>query len=113
MEFSDYQKEAYLTAKYPGRGDNFVYPTLGLVSEAGEVADKLKKLSRDVNVHTPSELTDEQRLELLKEAGDVLWYVSCLVTELGADLGEIAEQNLSKVRSRLERGKLGGSGDNR
>lgn len=113
MDFSDYQKEAYKTAKYPGSGDNFTYPTLGLVSEAGEIADKIKKLSRDKNVHQPSELHDDQRQELLKEAGDVLWYVACLVTELQADLGDVASKNLEKTQSRMQRGQLGGSGDNR
>jgi len=113
MNFSEYQKLTQVTAKYPNQGDNFTYPALGLVSEAGEVADKVKKLSRDHNIHRPSELTEEQRQELLKEAGDTLWYVSCLVTELGADLSEVAEQNIAKTHSRLERGKVGGSGDNR
>jgi len=113
MNFSEYQKQASVTAKYPGQGDNFTYPTLGLVSEAGEVADKVKKLSRDKNIHLPSELNDDQRAELLKEAGDVLWYVSCLVTELGADLDDVAAKNIEKLHSRLDRGKLSGSGDNR
>lgn len=113
MNFSDYQKQSKVTAKYPGVGDNFTYPTLGLVSEAGEIADKVKKLSRDQNIHLPSELSSGQKDELLKEAGDVLWYVSCLVTELGADLGDVATKNIEKTHSRLDRGKLGGSGDNR
>ena len=111
--FGDYQKLSRGTAKYPDSGDNFVYPTLGLVSEAGEVSDKIKKLSRDHGVHKPSELDPEQRQELLKEVGDVLWYAACLATELKADLGDIANQNLQKTQNRMQRGKIHGSGDNR
>ena len=51
--------------------------------------------------------------ELLKELGDVLWYISQLSAELGLSLEEIASLNLEKLNSRKERGALRGSGDNR
>lgn len=113
MQFSDYQKESRATAKYPDLDNNFVYPTLGLVGEAGEVADKIKKLQRDQGVFTPSEVTAETKAEITKELGDVLWYVAQLATEFGVDLDEVAQQNIDKLLSRLDRGVIGGSGDNR
>lgn len=113
MQFSDYQKESRVTAKYPDLGNNFVYPTLGLVGEAGEIADKIKKLHRDRGMFTPAEVTDEVKAEVLKELGDVLWYTAQLATEFGVDLDAVAQQNLDKLRSRMERGVIGGSGDNR
>lgn len=81
----------------------------GLVGEAGEVADKFKKLIRDKNAK-PS---DEDKKELAKELGDVLWYVNSVGLYLGYSLEEIAQMNLDKVLSRKERGVTKGSGDNR
>ena len=82
---------------------------MGLVSEAGEVAGKVKKIFRD-NKGMISKITQQ---ELAKELGDVLWYVSQLSTELGLSLDDIAVKNIEKLRSRKKRGKLKGSGDNR
>jgi len=113
MQFSDYQKESRATAKYPDLDNNFVYPTLGLVGEAGEVADKMKKLQRDQGIFTPSEVTDEFKADITKELGDVLWYVSQLATEFGVNLDDVAQGNIDKLLSRLDRGVIGGSGDNR
>lgn len=109
MNFSDYQKETKKTAVYPVVGKSFVYPTLGLLGEAGEIAEKIKKIFRDEN----QELTEEKRDLLKKELGDVLWYLSQLATELGLDLQEVAEYNLDKLASRHTRGVIKGSGDNR
>lgn len=69
----------------------------------------MKKVLRDNN----SEFTDEKKLEIAMEAGDVLWYVATLLNDLGFTLGEIAAKNYKKLKSRQKRGKLGGSGDNR
>lgn len=113
MNFDEYQKQSRITAGYKEAGDNFTYPLLGLVGEAGEVADKVKKHMRDEGKYHPSELNDEQRLELAKELGDVLWYLAQLSTEIGFDLSEVAQLNIDKTHSRMNRGKLGGSGDNR
>lgn len=110
MDMDVYQAETVENSIYPGRGTgNIVYPALGLCGEAGEFADKVKKLIRD----NGGVLTDEARTLLLKEVGDVLWYVSAAAHELGVSLSEVAEMNLEKIRGRVQRGTQGGSGDNR
>ena len=109
MTPNEYQTAALSTAIYPNMGQNFVYPALGLVGEAGEVADKLKKVIRD----NGGVLTDPVRDAVAKELGDVLWYVSVLAYEMDYDLNEIAQINIDKLNSRKERGVLSGSGDNR
>ena len=109
MTFEEYQTKSRQTAKYPNADNNFIYPTLGLAGEAGEVAEKVKKILRDNNG-----LASEERVqEIKKELGDVLWYLSQLATEFGLSLEEIAQSNLEKLLSRLERGVLNGNGDNR
>jgi NTP pyrophosphatase (non-canonical NTP hydrolase) len=109
MDLNFYQTAALQTALYPNRGQNFVYPALGLVGEAGEVADKLKKVIRD----NDGILTDEVRDKVAKEVGDVLWYVANIAYELDYDLNTIAQNNLDKLNSRMERGVIQGSGDDR
>ena len=109
MELNHYQSESRRTALYPDVGSNAIYPTLGLVGEAGEVADKVKKILRDKNGLFDEESKGEIKLEL----GDVLWYISQLSSELGYELEEVAEANLKKLRSRKNRGKIQGSGDDR
>ena len=109
MTFADYQRGSRATAVYPDAGDNLLYPTLGLCGEAGEVAEKVKKMIRDDG----GELTPQRREALAGELGDVLWYVAQLATEAGLELGEVAEGNLAKLRSRQERAVLQGSGDER
>ncbi len=113
MEFDEYQKKSRKTALYPNVGDNLPYLALGIADEAGEVAGKVKKLIRDHNFKSVSELSDEQKGELVKEVGDVLWYCAQIATEVGVDLGLVAHLNIEKLYSRLERGQIGGSGDNR
>lgn len=108
MELNDYQNGAISTAIYD-RKDAVVYPTLGLTGEAGEVADKVKKVIRD----NGGELSEDKRKEIAKELGDVLWYTAVLARDLGYSLNEIAQMNLQKLASRKERGVLHGSGDNR
>ena len=109
MTLSDFQRRSRATAVYPGAGDNLLYPTLGLCGEAGEVAEKVKKMVRDDG----GELTAQRREALAAELGDVLWYVAQLATEADLDLGDVAEANLAKLRSRQERAVLQGSGDDR
>ncbi len=109
MDVRDYQSLSRRTATYPGAGDNIVYPTLGLAGEAGEVAEKVKKLIRD----DAGVLSDERRTALAGELGDVLWYVAQVATEAGLDLDDVAQANLDKLASRAERGVLSGSGDDR
>jgi NTP pyrophosphatase (non-canonical NTP hydrolase) len=109
MDLNYYQTCALETAVYPGQGANFAYPALGLVGEAGEVADKLKKVIRD----NDGVLTDPVRDAVAKELGDVLWYLAVVAYEMDYDLEEIARMNIDKLNSRKERGVLSGSGDNR
>lgn len=109
MNFKEYQEKSRKTALYPNVGNNFIYPTLGLSGEAGEVAEKIKKVIRDKN----NIINDETREMIKKELGDVLWYVSQLATELNLSLDDVAEKNIEKLYSRMERGMLKGSGDNR
>lgn len=106
-----YQDNASKTAKYPGRFElkGLLYVTLGLAGEAGELANKVKKILRDNN----EEITDEIRVKLRDELGDVLWYTSQVASELGTHLGLIGIHNLDKLSSRLERDKIKGEGDNR
>jgi NTP pyrophosphatase (non-canonical NTP hydrolase) len=113
MEINKYQEEARKTAMYPNAGNDFIYPALGLVGEAGEIANKLKKVIRDDEVTNVMDMSNEKRQEIAKELGDVLWYIAQLSSEMGYDLEYIAQANIDKLASRAERGKLGGSGDNR
>lgn len=109
MDFLKYQEAAWQTAIHPNKGHNLIYPVLGLVSEAGEVADKLKKMIRDEG----GELSAERRAAFTQELGDVLWYVAAIATELKLDLRQVAEENLAKLASRHQRHKLKGTGDTR
>ena len=109
MELNHYQRESRKTALYPNVGSNAIYPTLGLVGEAGEVADKVKKILRDKEGVFDDESSDAIKLEL----GDVLWYISQLSSELGYELEDVANSNLQKLNDRKKRGKISGSGDNR
>ena len=109
MDFKTYQKKARVTAQYPNLGSNFIYPTLGLVGEAGEVAEKVKKVIRD-----RKGIFDEvSKNSIKKEIGDVLWYLSNLSTEFGFDFEEVAMQNLEKLKLRAKNGTISGSGDER
>jgi NTP pyrophosphatase (non-canonical NTP hydrolase) len=109
MDFNFYQKKSRKTAIYPKIGKNFVYPTLGLAGESGEVAEKIKKILRDHG----GKMNKEHKQEISKELGDVLWYVAQIASELKLDLSKVAENNLEKLFSRYERNKIKGSGDNR
>ena len=103
MVMNDYQKQAFTTAT--AESQNIYYMTMGLTGEAGEISNKVKKVMRDGK---------QLDLEDIKhELGNVLWYVAGLSTVLGIDLEEVAKANLEKLKSRKERGVIGGSGDNR
>ena len=109
MLLSDYQSRSRATAVYPQLGDNLLYPTLGLCGEAGEVAEKIKKMVRDDD----GVLSGERRAALSKELGDALWYLAQIATEADLDLDVIAGENISKLLSRRDRNVLSGSGDDR
>jgi NTP pyrophosphatase (non-canonical NTP hydrolase) len=109
MEFNHYQKEATQSAIYPNKGNNFLYPALGLAGETGEVCEKIKKVLRD-----KAGVLDYNDIKAITlELGDVLWYISALAGEIGISLDTVAENNLIKLGSRKDRGVLGGSGDER
>ena len=107
--FSAYQQASRSTWKLVETQGPLVYPTLGLVNEAGELAGKIKKIFRDRG----GVVSEADRQALKGELGDVLWYLAQICTELDLSLEEVAQHNLDKLRSRLERGTLGGDGDNR
>lgn len=108
MKFNDYQQLARKTAIYPEHV-GLEYTVLGLASEAGEVAGKLKKILRD----KAGLLSFDDIVDIGSELGDVLWYVAMTADELGLSLLAIAERNISKLADRQERKVLGGSGDER
>lgn len=126
---SAYQRAATKSAFYPGRGNalGLAYVALKLNGEAGEFAEHVGKAMRDDDLIedgyrdeatalpclVPGQLTDERRALLVKEAGDVLWYLSAICNELGLDLAEVAYGNLCKLCDRGERNVLQGSGDTR
>jgi NTP pyrophosphatase (non-canonical NTP hydrolase) len=110
MNLNDYQTQALTTAA--STGDEFkdlLHWVLGINGEAGEVAEKLKKIIRDKN----SVISEDDKKELTKEVGDVLWYLAVFAHQLGVPLEDIAQANLDKLQSRKNRGVIGGSGDNR
>jgi len=108
MNANDYQEWTRTVAIYPAdQGVN--YTILGLVGEAGEVADKYKKVIRD----DAGALDDAKRVELIAEVGDVAWYLARLLDELDVPMEQIFDLNYEKLMSRKNRGKLQGSGDNR
>ena len=102
---TEYQRKAKETAIFPA-DKALEYLSLGLVGEAGEVANKVKKLIRDKKV-----LLDTTVIS--SEIGDVVWYCAMLADYLDVNLGKIMDDNLDKLKSRKQRGTLGGTGDNR
>lgn len=108
--FSEYEELAKKTAMYPTDILSAIsYLALGLNGEAGEVAEKVKKLIRDND--DLEEALVEKQMELAYELGDVLWYISQLCSELGISMEEVATMNIRKLSSRKEREKITGSGD--
>ena len=107
MTFDDYQKKALATL-LPS-ANNIPYVALGLTSEAGEVAGKIKKWIRD----SDSDISRLDKMAIADELGDTLWYATMLAQLVGINLSDIAQSNLDKLDSRKQHGKLTGSGDTR
>ena len=117
----DYQREAHKFADYPvptivqswnlqkGVDIPYVYPAQGLSEEAGEVAGKYAKAVRDCN----GVIDEERKKEIVKELGDVCWFVAELATLLDVPLSYVMQGNLNKLESRRARGVIHGNGDNR
>ncbi len=108
MKLNQYQEGALSTAIYP-KEYRIIYPALGLSGEAGEVADKVKKVIRDSH----GEFSENRRVDIAYELGDVLWYVATMAHDLGFTLDEIGRMNLEKLALRKKKGLIGGSGDHR
>lgn len=111
MDFNEYQEYAEKTAIYPGQNGEvgMMYCTLGLAGEAGEVANKIKKVVRDHG----GIISDRMRADIQGELGDVLWYMAQLSTELGIPLNAVASFNQEKLKNRATAHKLQGDGDGR
>lgn len=109
MTLNEYQKSALLTASRKGEEIELIHRVLGLIGEAGEVAEKMKKVYRDQE----GELRSDNIEDLKKEIGDILWYVATLADFFDISLEEIGQINIDKLASRQKRGKIQGSGDNR
>ena len=113
MKFNEYQDKA---AKYDLaeasadlKSVGFIEKVLGLVGEAGETADKIKKILRDKD----GVISDEDRELIVEELGDTLWYIASISRYLGVPLSEVASGNIEKLESRYQRNKLHGEGDER
>lgn len=113
MYFDKYQEKAakydFFEATENLKAVGFYEKVLGLTGEAGETADKVKKILRDKD----GAISDEDRELLIKELGDVLWYLAAISRYLGVPLSEVAKGNLDKLESRYRRDKLHGEGDKR
>lgn len=107
--FDEYQRLSRRTWNLVRTDHPIVYPTLGLVNEAGELAGKVKKIFRDKN----GVISEADREALKYELGDVLWYLTQIATELEMTLDEVAQANIEKLSSRLERNQIQGEGDYR
>lgn len=106
LNLDEFQDQCGNTVVYPNAGANYIYPVLGLVSESGEVADRVKRIERDDH----GVVTEEKRREIAGELGDVLWYVAQVASEFKLSLDEIAAQNIAKLAGRQQRDTLHGFG---
>lgn len=121
MDFRRYQELAGETAVYPSMATvseingevtgvlHIGYPVFGLLGEAGELAEKTKKIIRDKNCI----IDDSELLGLMYELGDIMWYIARICTELNVSMESIAQMNIQKLKDRKERGVIQGSGDHR
>lgn len=109
MNLNDYQQLALRTAAPKDKKNELFHLLLGLCGEAGEIAEKTKKIVRDQDSDFSKLDTDD----LTKELGDVLWHVAVIADHFGIPLDEVGEKNIAKLADRLKRGTLSGSGDNR
>lgn len=113
VNMNGFQAECRKTAIYRNNmqslQERMSYCVLGLTSEAGEVAGKLKKVMRDNNGY----LGFQEAHDIRKEVGDVLWYCAMILDELQLTMGGCADTVLQKLAARQSNGTLQGSGDER
>ena len=101
MDFNEYQAKTHETAIYkqaPAH-THLAYLVSKLCSEAGEVGDQYGKAIRDDHCDGCN-LPPERKENMIKELGDVLWYVAQTADYLGTDLETVAGINLEKLRQR-------------
>lgn len=115
MDMAEYQGQALVTASYPDIGKNLTYTTLGLAGEAGELANKVKKLVREKGYRAgePFQLSDADFVAIQAELGDCLWYIAATCHEIGTYMSMVAIGNLAKLGDRKVRGLIDGNGDDR
>lgn len=109
MNLNDYQQLALRTAAPKDKKNELFHLLLGLCGEAGEIAEKTKKIVRD---HA-SDFSKLDKDDLTKELGDVLWHVAVIADYFDISFNDVGEKNIAKLADRLKRGTIGGSGDNR
>ena len=109
MELNDYQSAALRTAAPRDKPNEVFHLILGLIGEAGEIAEKAKKIVRD----DASDFDQWDRDDIVKELGDTLWYLAVLADHFGVSLEDVGRTNIRKLADRQSRGVLGGSGDDR
>jgi len=113
MKLDEYQEKAKSTDTNPEAKDwndpKLIYKVLGLSGEAGETVDKFKKILRDKD----GVMSEDDKMEIVKELGDVLWYLAIISERLGVKLSDVARINNEKLASRAKRNSLHGEGDNR
>jgi NTP pyrophosphatase (non-canonical NTP hydrolase) len=112
MTFEEYTKRALSTAQFdPSLG--LIYPALGIAGESGEFVDKIKKEVRNNGNRFGNSMSPEVRLEMVKELGDILWYINQAADQLGYNLQEVAAINIRKLEDRRKRNAIKSEGDNR
>ena len=112
MDFDAYQKKAERSDTFKPCALNevgFTEKIMGLAGESGEAVDKFKKVLRDKN----GVISDEDRENIVKELGDILWYIASIARYMGVPMSEVAEKNVEKLEARLKRGTVHGEGDER
>ena len=109
MNLNEYQTLALRTAAPKDKKNELFHLLLGLCGEAGEIAEKTKKIVRDHE----SDFAKLDQSDLTKELGDVLWHVAVIANYFNISLDEVGETNIQKLADRLKRGAIGGSGDDR
>ncbi len=109
MNLNEYQTLALRTASPKDKKNELFHLLLGLCGEAGEIAEKAKKIIRDQD----SDFSKLDKDDLAKELGDVLWHVAVVADYFDIPLEQVGDKNIKKLASRLDRGVLSGSGDNR
>lgn len=115
MDLNEYQKRAIVTDSFDTSKEikitdiAFMAKILGLVGESGEFAEKIKKIYRNNN----GLMSEDEKAELIKELGDVLWYIAVLAKYFDTDLEKVAKINLDKLSSRKDRDVIKSKGDNR